>query len=381
MGQGSRPQTGLIAALVVGLACAAAPRASADPIATLPPEGRGVVGQDPDGPGLFVLTAEAAGIAVLAAEDTASLPDYDGVARDTPELGLARIGVFGVHNRWPLAGVLRLDLSEAARVDADDFDVDPAASVDRFIDDAALWWRARRWAEIIVGRQPVPFSRFRQLDVTRLQAGAVPFIVDRMTPDRRWGATLHGDLGAMSYALGGFEDVEALEVRSGEADPSNGGRAAVAFHFEWTPRAPLGGDHLATPSADPWFDTVRVSAGLGVLYRVRRGGRNRIDATVSGQAKWRQLSGIAEILLGSDTGEIEPGVAGQLGTLVTNRISLYTRAEYDRAAATWSAGWGAELFVTADRRSKVGVYGWLRRATGDGGLQRDGAILQLHAAL
>lgn len=346
----------------------------------LPDSDKGLLRAQEDGPGMFAVTGEIAGIGVLGSLRLSTLPVYGSIEPDQPELGLARIGFVGVHTDLPIAGTIRVDASEAARIDAADLEDQPAAAVDRFIDEAALWWRPKVWASFIAGRQKVPFTRYRQLDVTLLSAGAVPFAFDRITPDRRWGALLHGDLGALSYAGGIFADSDRLEMRQPD-DPSQDGRVALSFHTEWTPRAPIGRDQIATPTSDPWFDTVRPSVGLGVLYRGRGGDRGgRLDLSASGLLKYRHYSAMAEAIVSSDA-ELTYAAAAELGVLPIDTISLFTRGDYDGAIDRWSVGWGMSFFATDDRRSRISIYGWLRRDTDSDRIRRDGVIVQIQAAL
>lgn len=370
-----------MAAVAVGLLASLRP-ARADPIQLFPARGNGVLAQCPRGPGVLALVGEVVGIGVLGAERRTTFPEYGTIHGNEPELGLARFGIVGIHPCRPLAFSLRADFSETLRIDADTFRDRPAATIDRVLDDASLWWTPRVWANWIVGRHKVPFSRFRQLDRGLLTAGAVPFIVDRLAPDRRWGATFVGDLGALSYALGGYADDDSLELRVVDDDPSASGRALVAAHVEWTPRAPIGSDHGATPTSDPWYPVARVSAGAGVLYRARAPGLgDRVDLSLSGQLKYRRYAAIAELLLSSDSEEVSLGGAAEASVLFLDKVVLFARSDYDAGVSLWSTGAGISYFVTPDRRNKVSLFGWVRRDTEPGGVRRDGVIAQLQAFL
>src|SRR5262249_2266713 len=173
------------------------------------------------------------------------------------------------------------------------------------IDDAYAFFRPFPALQILAGRAPVPFAKERQYDEIDEPLGAPPFLVDRVTPDRRYGVLVLGDLGGAAYALGASEDLDAVEPRRPRDDPSAGGAFALALHVEWTPRAPMMGSNppgkvegargpLPTPSTDPWWDEARVSVGLGGLLRVREDGSTRLDGSVSAQLKWRWLAALRQ---------------------------------------------------------------------------------------
>ena len=357
--------------------------AAADPIVELPAPGLVVARAGEHGRPLVGLLGSISGAGVLGADDLAALPEL-GTLDERAGLARARIGVVGVHAVVPVAAILRVDLAEATRLPDGAFADDPAAAVDRLVDDASVWWRPAAYGNMVLGRQKVPFSRFRQMDADLLEAGVVPFLVDRVAPDRRWGLSALGDLGALSYAAGAFADVDELESRAA-ADPSTDGIAVLAAQVQSTPRAPMGRDLLATPTTDPWWGTARVSAGLGALYRVRYG-KDRLDLSLSTQLVYQNWSIGGELLAGTGgtaTGSAHLGVTGEGSVLITDEVALFTRGERDPEAGRWSAGGGAAFFVTRDRRNKVTLYGWLRRAT-EGAADRtrgDGLVLQVQASL
>ncbi|HUH04155.1 MAG TPA: hypothetical protein VML75_19290 [Kofleriaceae bacterium] len=382
MGQDPRPQARLVVLLgLVVLLDRAAP-AAADPILVLPPAGRGRLSSVEADPALLAVVGEVSGIGIVATNEMSSLPGYGGLEGNRLELGLARVGVVAVHGRLPLAALVRVDFSEATRADfATDFDR-PIAGVDRFLDDAQIWYRPAVWTELILGRQKVPFSRFRQLDQALLTAGVVPFLIDRVAPDRRWGLAVHGDLGALSYVAGGFEDHDALELRLAEAEPSAGGRGLVALHLEWTPRAPIGADHLPTPTFDPWHDTTRVSLGIGFLYRATTdSGAQRFDISTSAQLQRGRFAGLAELIITKHGNEVLADIAAEASVAITDRVMGFVRGDTDAHQELWSSGLGMSYFVTADRRNRVSLYGWARRETGASGKDRDGVIAQVQASL
>lgn len=379
MGQGPRPQARLaILGVLLGLAAPAA----ADPIARLPPVGKGLLTDAAPGPELLAVVGEVSGIGILGADDMTTLPGYGAIEGNRPELGLARVGLVAVHGRLPWAAVVRVDFSEGLRTDLDtDFDR-PLAAIDRFVDEAQVWFRPAVWTNLVAGRQKVPFSRFRQLDESLLTAGVPPFLIDRIAPDRRWGVGVHGDLGALSYASGIYEDHDALEPRIVDGDPSSGGRGMFAAHVEWTPRAPIGLDHLPTPRADPWYDTTRVSLGFGFLYRATTDtGAQRFDVSASGQVVLGRFAVLAEAIIAKQGRETSADVAAEASVGITDRWMLFARGDTDAHQELWSSGLGMSYFVTADRRNRVSLYGWLRRETGDSSVDRDGVIAQLQASL
>ena len=101
----------------------------------------------------------------------------------------------------------------------------------------------------------------------------------------------------------------------------------------------------------------------------------------SGHIKWRRLSAVAEVLVARESARFAfTGGAGEAGVLVTDKVHVFARGDYDRAVGLWSGGGGASFFVTGDRRSKLVFYGWYRRDR-VGGPRRDGAIVQLQAWL
>ncbi len=409
--------------------------AIADPILQLPPVGRASLlrapGRDPD-PGVWgspsgggrsaaaagstdparlpgaggaselALVAEMSALGVLGDDRRTIFPDAGDVEGGEPELAVMRVGLVGWSGCRPFAFALRADLAEGLRLDREDFEVHPLAAGSALVDDLVGAWTPRIWAQVWLGRQPVPFSRFRQHEHALLTGGAVPFVVDRIAPERRWGAAVHGDLGSLAYAAGlyadgaVFEQAPSREERVPEdapevdedgvplplPDPSTGGRAAAAAHVEWTPRAPIGPGPRGSPQADPWYAVPRVSAGAGALVRLREPDRgSRVDLSMSGNGKWRGLSALVELILSIDSGQVALAAAGEAGFLATDRFHVFTRADYDIEVEWWTAGGGAGWFVTADRWNKLSFFAWVRREKEDRGPDADGVILQLQAAL
>jgi hypothetical protein len=386
MGQGSRSQKGLGLAgpLAIALAVAAtgvSATAVADPVIRLPPTGKGQLAGGKDSAFTLSLVAEMNALGILGAERLTTFPDVAAIEGAEPELGTMRVGLVGKGNDVPLSFSFRLDLSEGLRVDGEDFDDDTTATLVRFVDDAYVWWHPTELLGVIAGRQKVPFSRFRHIERVFQTAVAVPFLIDRVAPDRRWGVSALGDLGSISYAFGGFTDNDQTEVRMAEVDPSEGGRAIAAAHAEWTPFAPIGGDYVATPTSDPWWDWVRASIGMGILYRYRDNDiGDRLDLSMSANLKYRRYSAMTELILASAGQQVALSAAGELSILVTERLTLFGRSDSDIEIDTWSLGGGAGWYVTKDRRNKVSFYGWARRRDGER-IKRDGVVVQLQASL
>src|SRR5262249_2856193 len=137
-------------------------------------------------------------------------------------------------------------------------------------------WRPAPEANVIVGRARVPWSKPRQIDELEDPFGAPPFVVDRIAPDRRWGALLLGERAHVAYSAGVWEDLDALEPRIRVGDASAGGALAAAAWLEWTPGASLEnvGGPLPARTDDPRWEQVRLSFGAGALGRTGdRGGR------------------------------------------------------------------------------------------------------------
>lgn len=330
----------------------------ADPVTELPSPGRGaLIRGDGDSVPLAII-GDAEIVTVIHAGPAATYPELASLESRHAELRLTRLGLLARSRRLTL--LVRADLAEATRVTGADLGAEPLQVVDRFLDDAALHWQPRVWASLAVGRLPVLFARSRQLERSRTSIGAVPFVIDRIAPDRRWGALFYGDIGAMSYAGGVYEDVDLLEARTSELDPSRGGHLLVAANFLWTPRAPIGASQLATPPSDPWFDTVRPAAGAGVLWRYRDGAP-RLDIELSLQLKYRRYALIAELLVHTDEGGAGAAVAGELSTLVGTRAALIARGEHDDETGISALGTGMSYALTADQRNRVSAFGWLRR--------------------
>jgi len=380
----ARARKGLAVAALVCLASAA----SADPILQIPEAGKVRVEGET---GTAALLLEMRALGVIVANRLAGWPDRRyGLEPQRPALIAARVGGVAELADAPLAFLLRVDLGEFSRPDLPD---GVGATFGAVIDDLYAFYRPFAALQVMAGRVRVPFTKERQFDELDQPLGAPPFLIDRIAPDRRYGATLLGDLGAVAYAVGAYEDLDSLEPRLRIGDPSAGGALAVAAHLEWTPLAPMMGSNpqgrvagargpLPTPSTDPWWDEARVSAGVGGLFRVREDGSKRFDGSLSLQLKWRWLAALAETVVktGSPT---DVGVHGTLMVMPIDLLGLAVRGEWDPGApggGQWSVMGGATWMVTKNRRNRVGVYGWLLHDR-DRGTPYDAWVVYLQASL
>lgn len=371
--------------------------ASADPLFAPPTIGRLTWGGGDDDPAVVGLVAEARILGVTGASRLAAWPDrMRGIEPGTPELDAARFGLVAHLRCARVSFGVQLDPAELSRADVELGEGEPAfgALTGGIVDDAWMLWRPVRPAWLLVGRARMPWSKMRQFQEVDLPLGAPPFLIDRVAPDRRWGVSLLGDLGSMSYMAGVWEDLDALEPRARIDDPSKGGAVAVAAHLEWTPRAPMMGSNppgrvvgargpAPTPRGDPWWSTGRVSLGFGTLLRVREDGTSRTDASLSAQWKWKAVAAIAEGVLSVQSGEQRLGGWGQVMVAPVDRVVITGFGEWDEgagAAGAWTAGGGITWFSTRDRRNKVAFVGWFRRDV-DRGTAYDAGVVLLQAAL
>jgi hypothetical protein len=359
--------------------------ALADPVWQAPAVGTGGFHEGGLRGGLLL---DARLIGVLAADRLATWPDRQlGLEDETPTAVAVHVGVrLELARDWDL--VLELDLAELLRPEiAGEV---PWDDVPRFamatLDHAFVRFEAYRELELVVGRSHVPFGKQRQFDELDLGLGAVAFVTDRLAPDRRAGLLLAGDFGALAYAAGVFEDLEALE-----GSPEGAGLAAL--HVEWTPIAPIYGSYppgkipgargpLPTPRQDPWFDTMRVSVGAGALLRLDEQGKTETRFSASLQAKWKMMAGLAEVISSTTSGT---GVYAELIVTPIDAVSIHARGELDSGEANGALtyGGGVSYAVTADRRSRMGVAAWKRTVKLDDNRERheDAAIVLLQTSL
>jgi hypothetical protein len=241
--------------------------------------------------------------------------------------------------------------------------------VDAVLDDLYAAWRPAGAVLVVAGRARVPWSRARQVEELFQPLGAPPFLVDRVAPDRRWGASAGVELGALTLHGGAWADLDALEPRLRRDDPSRGGRLAVALAGRWAPR----------PASDP--DGPCPALGLGALVRLAEDGTARLDGALSLELSWRWLSALVEGL--AATGD--PLTLGGHATVQAHiaRLDLGLRAERDPGAeggGQWASAAEVGWNVTRDRKNRVSVIGWLRRDL-DRGTPFDAIVVFLQASL
>ncbi len=376
--------------------------AHADPLFEPPVIGKARWGGAEGDPVVAGLVLDVRLLGVIGGHRLSLWPDRElGLEPGQPLAAALRAGAVLHLVEAPWTFALQLDLAESLRPGRGGvapWQGAPGAFVGAVVDDAYVLWRPARAAQLVLGRARVPFSKWRQYDERDIALGAVPFVVDRVAPDRRWGLLLHGDLGQLAYAAGIWEDLDALEPRVASGDVAEGGQLAGAAHVEWTPIAPIMGSNpvgkvtgargaLPTPRADPWFATQRVSVGLGLLWRRSEAGAQRYDFSIAVKWKWRWLAALGEALV-LDGARL--GVHGELAITPVDRVSLHLRGEVDPGeaaggvGAAWTAGGGIMWHATADRRSRIGFYGWYRRVERAGGRNdqaEDAAIVLVQTAL
>jgi hypothetical protein len=368
--------------------------AVADPILDVPRVGKLRWGGGDEDVGILGVIGDAHMLGVIAASRLAQWPDrQQGIEPGTPQLAAGRVGLVFHYRCVPLSLVLRGDFGEPARAYVDGPGTAIASSI---VDDAYAMWRIARPAQLVIGRARIPFTRARQFDESDEPLGSSPFLVDRIVPDRRTGAALHGDLGALAYAGGVYEDLDDLEPRARTDDPSSGGQLAAAAHLEWTPRAPMYGSNppgqipgargpLPTPRADPWFGTWRPSIGAGALYRRRDDGASRVDLSFSVHSKWRWLAVLAEIVGTPLDDDLDTAFGAHAAVMITpiDPLAFTGRGEWDGGFGedgTWTAGGGVTWHVTRDRKNKVAFVGFYRRDVARD-TAYDGAVVYLQASL
>lgn len=348
----------------------------------MPPPSRATTGGGDEDVALISFLADVRAVGVLGADRLAVWADRAlGIEPTQPQLVSARPGLLVDFRAVPLTLVARADFGEPARPL---FELDAGAMVvvDSVVDDLYAWWRPSGAAQVIAGRQRVPFSRARLVEESAEPFGAPPFVIDRLAPDRRWGAALAGSWERLGYVAGAFADLDDLEPRQRFDDPSRGGAVAVAATVEWAspsfwPRGPL-----PVRRADPGFAIGQLAVSLGGLGRAREDGGVRLDGALGAQARWKALAAIGELLVSEDDGV---DVGGHLTLLATpiDRLVLGLRGEWDPGAAgggAWSAAANVGWHVTKDRRNRIAVTGWLKRDA-DRGTPGDGIVVFLQASL
>jgi hypothetical protein len=405
----ARPRRGpvtlaLIAALLLTERAAAADPLLEGPAVHVVPWGEGPWWMDG-----VAFVADVRAVGVGSAARLATWPDRAlGIEMQEPQLVSLRTGFVGwlqscgcpepeavrrprQRSEQPCAPwvfVARADLAEFTRPF---FDRPVLATVSAVIDDLYVRWTPSRAASLLVGRVPVVWSKTRQWDEATDPVGAPPFLIDRIAPDRRWGLTFVGDLGAMSYAAGAHEDLDELEPRPRPEDASTGGQLAVSGQAEWTPFGPMRRPEtpgawwpLPSPRADPWYAVPRLSLGLGTLWRRDEAGDSRVDVSFSAQSKWRWTALLAEAVISAEGDDTEVGGHGGVVLTPIDRMALTGRVEWDPGAGAegrWTLLGGITWYQSKeDRRNKLGLIGWVRRDV-ERGTMFDGVVVLLEAML
>lgn len=362
-------------AIVAGLAFAAASAR-----AELPPPSRLVWIAD-DGASAHSLTLEFAAVAVLGADRLTGYPELGKLSGGEPEMIRLRVGAVG--QRGTIGYAFRVDLAETLRLDAETVRLFPLVAADRAVDDLYGQWRPTPHLSLTAGRQPLGVSRFRGVEPSLVAGGIPPFVVDRVFPDRRWGARARVEWGRLAAGAGAWLDGDRLEPRTVPGDPAFGSRAIVTAELgisalgpaseHWLPRRPPPGDGDGLEDQSPW-PAARLAAHLAPLLRL--GDEPRLDGTFGIEGSWRRYGGVAELLwLGGNLGAALEGEV-----VVHPKASVFVRGEIDGEQDLWSSGAGVSYFATDDRRNRVAFYGWLRRAFGDAPA-RDGVVVELQASL
>jgi hypothetical protein len=389
-----RPGQIVAAAVVLALLELSASVASADAL-ILPPRTERVRFGDAAGVHGGVL-ADVRAIGPVGGDRLALWPDRGlGTEAERPGLAAGRLGAVVVFGGTQLSVIASVDAAELLRPEIDGqapWEHDRWRFAMSLVDDLALDWAPSRALRFTLGRQRVPGSIWRTIDERDLPLALVPQIVDRRVPDRRNGLTVSGDLGALAYAAGVYEELDELATRhiDDARGPANSMVLGVAA-LRWTPFAPMSGSNppghvtgalgpLPTPTTDPWYDTLRMSGDLALVGRLDRTGKNTTTQLVASlQLKWRWLGLVGEVLTGSD---LELGADGELMITPWDRLSVHGRAEWDAATAggTWTLGGGFAWHATEDRRNRIGLVAWARR-NDTGRLHEDAAIVCLQASL
>lgn len=363
--------------MVVSLASPAA--------AELPPRSR-LVWTGQGGETYQSLTLEFAAVAVLGANRLTGFPELGKLAGGEPEMIRLRIGAVGDSGRIGYAA--RIDIAETLRIDTDQLRFYPYTAASQLIDDLYGLWRPRAGLELTAGRQRIGTSRFRAVEVAELSLAAAPFAIDRTIPDRRWGARARQRIGPVLVGAGGWVDGDSIEPRVAPNDPSFDDRGLISAEVEWA----IAGDGTGTwypergaiiddPAIDnPALDEPAPAPELHVVARaaplVRIGDDTRLDAVLGVEARLGRYGGLLELLwLDGDL-----GVAGEGELTLHPKVGLFSRGEVDGERRLWSAGGGVTYYPTVDRRSRISIYGWVRREL-DPAPARDGVVLQLGAAL
>jgi hypothetical protein len=203
-------------------------------------------------------------------------------------------------------------------------------------------WAPHRVFHLDAGVVPVPFSLTRQVGDAELRLPERAAFARTLAPDVRAGAAVGGDLGALVYAAAVMSASRTLD-----GDLFDRG-TMVAVRLAGEPIGPVGTTPWRRAPDDPWTDWFRFRLGASLLYGTLFEPRTwGLGADLS--AQWRRFVGTAEYIFvrapspapsGDRQGAaIEPGL-----TLLSRRLDLVARGEWERAAA--ANGWGAGAAVT-----------------------------------
>ena len=332
------------------------------------------------------LTLEFAAVAVLGANRLTGFPEVGKLGGGEPEMIRLRIGNSG---DFGVAGyAVRFDIAETLRITEDQLRFYPLASVSQVIDDLFGLWRPVPGFEITAGRQRVGASRFRSVEVADLPLATPPFVIDRVMPDRRWGARARLARGRLIAGLGAWIDTDEIEPRIAPNDPSFGdgglGSAELGIAIAgdaaalWLPaRRVRPAPELDDPKLEEPPPPPELHAGVRLSGLVRAGDQTRADAALGGELRYDRYGGLLELLLLDGR---HPGAAAEAEVALHPNFATFIRGELDTERDQWASGAGISWYPTEDRRSRIALYAWLRREL-DPAPARDGVILQLGAAL
>lgn len=165
--------------------------------------------------------------------------------------------------------------------------------------DATIGWHRFSFAQLTVGVDKVPFSTLAMESSARLTLIERPLTVGLIAPDRRVGATIFGDVGALNYWVGVYNGSDGLTSGNRMAGISLAAR--VQMHLLGTPTrfvprefriAVAGGYMYENGSA---VDTHRASGSLELRgFRVK----------LMGEFIWEQSEPDAEPVGLADSGKV-----------------------------------------------------------------------------
>jgi hypothetical protein len=144
------------------------------------------------------------------------------------------------------------------------------------------------WLVVAAGELPVGVMRARLADPADEPLFDRPRFVDRLTPDRRLGGAVWGDLGMVGYRLG---VARAIPTWDGAGADWPWGGALLAGRVELQPIGPL----RVANARNPWFDRARLAIGVAALYEVG-GDLQRLALSADLGFAWRHLALRGEFL-------------------------------------------------------------------------------------